>query len=112
MGSLAMTSKGKYRAPFEHFMPRVTFIELGNLEATKITIELGNTNAIFVEPIEGEEGIYSATNEFMKGLCNLCDDGGVFLVFDEVQCGMSQTRKLWSHQAYDVERDIMTLAKL
>ncbi|XP_057859912.1 acetylornithine aminotransferase, mitochondrial [Cryptomeria japonica] len=111
MGALAMTSKEKYRTPFEPVMPGVTFVEFGNLEATKRTIQLGNTAAIFVEPVQGEGGINSATNEFLKGLRTLCDDAGALLVFDEVQCGLGRTGKLWAYQAYDVEPDIMTLAK-
>ncbi|KAH9323548.1 hypothetical protein KI387_018187, partial [Taxus chinensis] len=111
MGALALTSKEKYRTPFEPVMPGVTFVEFGNLEAAKKSIQLGNTAAVFVEPVQGEGGIYSATNEFLKELRTLCDNAGALLVFDEVQCGLGRTGKLWAYEAYDVQPDIMTLAK-
>ncbi|XP_057847062.2 acetylornithine aminotransferase, mitochondrial [Cryptomeria japonica] len=111
MGTLALTSKEKYRTPFEPVMPGVTFVEFGNVEATKAIIQLGKTAAIFVEPVQGEGGIYSATNEFLKELRSLCNDAGALLVFDEIQCGLGRTGQLWAHQAYDVQPDIMTLAK-
>ncbi|KAH9319901.1 hypothetical protein KI387_021670, partial [Taxus chinensis] len=111
MGSLALTSKEKYRTPFEPVMPGVTFVQFGNVEATKRIIKLGKTAAIFVEPVQGEGGIYSVTNDFLKELRTLCNDAGALLVFDEVQCGLGRTGHLWAHQAYDVQPDMMTLAK-
>lgn len=111
MGALALTSKEKYRTPFEPVMPGVKFVEYGNVEATKKAVQPGKTAAIFVEPVQGEGGIYSATRDFLKELRTLCDAVGALLVFDEVQCGLGRTGYLWAHQMYDVQPDIMTLAK-
>ncbi|KAH7557825.1 hypothetical protein ACOSP7_027718 [Xanthoceras sorbifolium] len=111
MGALALTSKEHYRLPFEPVMPGVTFVEYGNIEATKRLIQRGKTAAVFVEPIQGEGGIYSATKEFLQFLRSACDDAGALLVFDEVQCGLGRTGYLWAHEAYGVFPDIMTLAK-
>ncbi|XP_058078289.1 acetylornithine aminotransferase, mitochondrial [Magnolia sinica] len=111
MGALALTSKEHYRTPFEPVMPGVTFIEYGNINAAKEAIRPGKTAAVFVEPIQGEGGIYSATKEFLQALRSSCDDAGALLVFDEVQCGLGRTGYLWAHEAYDVSPDIMTLAK-
>eukprot|EP01018_Ginkgo_biloba_P008480 Gb_35855 [translate_table: standard] len=111
MGALALTSKEKYRTPFEPVMPGVTFVEYGNTEAAEKAIQSGKTAAVFVEPVQGEGGIYSATNEFLKVLRTLCDDAGALLIFDEVQCGLGRTGHLWAYQAYNVQPDIMTLAK-
>lgn len=111
MGALALTSKEHYRSPFEPVMPGVTFVEYGNIEATKELIQKGKTAAVFVEPIQGEGGIYSATKEFLQFLRSACDDAGVLLVFDEVQCGLGRTGHLWAHESYGVFPDIMTLAK-
>ncbi|KAK1578053.1 hypothetical protein Q3G72_027149 [Acer saccharum] len=83
MGALALTSKEHYRSPFEPVMPGVTFVEYGNIEATKKLIQRGKTAAVFVEPIQGEGGIYSATKEFLQFLRSACDDAGALLVFDE-----------------------------
>lgn len=111
MGALALTSKEQYRSPFEPVMPGVTFIEYGNIQAAKESIRRGKTAAVFVEPIQGEGGIYSATKEFLQCLRSACDDTGALLVFDEVQCGLGRTGYLWAHEAYGVFPDIMTLAK-
>ncbi|XP_010249213.1 PREDICTED: acetylornithine aminotransferase, mitochondrial-like [Nelumbo nucifera] len=111
MGALALTSKEHYRLPFEPVMPGVTFLEYGNIQATKEVIQRGKTAAVFVEPIQGEGGIYSATKEFLQSLRSACDDAGALLVFDEVQCGLGRTGYLWAYEAYGVTPDIMTLAK-
>lgn len=111
MGALALTSKEQYRTPFEPVMPGVTFVEYGNIKATQELIRRGKTAAVFVEPIQGEGGIYSATKEFLEFLRTACDDAGALLVFDEVQCGLGRTGYLWAHEAYGIFPDIMTLAK-
>lgn len=111
MGALALTSKENYRLPFEPVMPGVKFIEYGNIEDAKKAIVSGKTAAVFVEPIQGEGGIHSATKEFLQTLRTACDDTGSLLIFDEVQCGLGRTGHLWAHEAYGVVPDIMTLAK-
>ncbi|KAJ6919078.1 hypothetical protein NC651_013128 [Populus alba x Populus x berolinensis] len=111
MGALALTSKEQYRSPFEPVMPGVTFVEYGNIKATQELIRRGKTAAVFVEPIQGEGGIYSARKVFLEFLRTACDDAGALLVFDEVQCGLGRTGCLWAHEAYGIFPDIMTLAK-
>ncbi|KAI3673741.1 hypothetical protein L6452_39869 [Arctium lappa] len=111
IGSLALTSKEHYRTPFEPVMPGVTFLNYGDTDAAQELISSGKIAAVFVEPIQGEGGIYSATKEFLQSLRTACDKAGSLLVFDEVQCGLGRTGYLWAHEAYDVTPDIMTLAK-
>lgn len=111
MGALALTSKEQYRFPFEPVMPGVNFLEYGDVQAATELIKSGRIAAVFVEPIQGEGGIYSATKEFLQSLRSACDDAGSLLVFDEVQCGLGRTGYLWAHEAYGVVPDIMTLAK-
>ncbi|KAJ1439573.1 Pyridoxal phosphate-dependent transferase, major domain [Sesbania bispinosa] len=111
LGALALTSKEHYRAPFEPVMPGVTFLEYGNAQAAVELIKQGKIAAVFVEPIQGEGGIYSATKEFLESLRNACDEAGALLVFDEVQCGLGRSGFLWAHEAYGVFPDMMTLAK-
>ncbi|KAG5567325.1 hypothetical protein RHGRI_002777 [Rhododendron griersonianum] len=111
MGALALTSKEQYRTPFEPVMPGVTFLEYGNIQATVELIRTGKIAAVFVEPIQGEGGIYTATKEFLQALRSACDDAGSLLVYDEVQCGLGRTGLLWAYEAYGVFPDIMTLAK-
>ena len=71
----------------------------------------GKTAAVFVEPIQGEGGIFPASRDFLQGLRGLCDEAGALLVFDEVQCGLGRTGKLFGYQNFGVEPDILTLAK-
>ncbi|CAN1263286.1 Acetylornithine aminotransferase, mitochondrial [Linum perenne] len=111
IGALALTSKEQYRTPFEPVMPGVNFVEFGDIEASKKVIQRGKTAAVFVEPIQGEGGIYGAGKEFLQFLRAACDEAGALLVFDEVQCGLGRTGHLWAHEAYGVFPDIMTLAK-
>ncbi|KAK3140829.1 hypothetical protein QOZ80_5AG0406380 [Eleusine coracana subsp. coracana] len=111
MGALALTSKSQYREPFEPVMPGVTFTEYGNVEEARKVIRSGKIAAVFVEPVQGEGGINSATREFLLGLRVACDEAGALLVFDEVQCGLGRTGYLWAHEAYGVTPDMMTVAK-
>ncbi|KAL1198599.1 Acetylornithine aminotransferase, chloroplastic/mitochondrial [Cardamine amara subsp. amara] len=111
LGALALTSKEQYRTPFEPIMPGVTFLEYGNIQAATDLIRLGRIAAVFVEPIQGEGGIYSATKEFLLSLRSACDAAGSLLVFDEVQCGLGRTGNLWAYEAFGVTPDIMTVAK-
>lgn len=83
----------------------------GDLQSAREAIVKGKTAAVFVEPVQGEGGIYPADAAFLKGLREICDEAGALLVFDEVQCGLGRTGHLWAHQAVDVEPDIMTVAK-
>jgi predicted acetylornithine/succinylornithine family transaminase len=110
VGALSVTYKEQYRTPFAPLMPGVTFVEYNNLAAAAAAIE-NETCAVIVEPVQGEGGVHPATPEFLQGLRHLCDQHGALLIFDEVQCGLGRTGTLWAHEAYDVQPDIMTLAK-
>lgn len=111
LGALSLTSKPQYRAPFEPLMPGVEFAPYGDLEAAARAIKKGATAGVFVEPLQGEGGVHAATADFLRGLRRLCDDAGALLIFDEVQCGLGRTGRLWAHEPYGVAPDIMTLAK-
>lgn len=110
IGALALTAKEKYRAPFEPLLPGVTFVEFNDLAAAEAAIS-DKTCAVFIEPIQGEGGIHIASDEFLRKLRELCDQHHVVLIFDEIQCGLSRTGKLWGHDWSGVKPDIMTLAK-
>ncbi|GAB2269521.1 hypothetical protein Dimus_004442 [Dionaea muscipula] len=111
MGALALTSKEHYRSPFEPVMPGVTFLEYGDAQAAREMILSGKIAAVFVEPIQGEGGIYTATKEFLESLRSACDEAESLLIYDEVQCGLGRTGDLWAHEAYGIYPDMMTLAK-
>lgn len=110
MGSLALTPREKYQKPFKPLMPDVVVAEFNNLESAKAVIG-EKTAAVIIEPIQGEGGINEATPAFLRGLRELCDQHEAVLIFDEIQCGMGRTGKLWAHEHSGVTPDIMTIAK-
>lgn len=110
MGALAATDSEKYQAPFRPLMPGVTFAEFGNLDSVRAVVN-AETAAVIIEPVQGEGGVYPATDEFLRGLRGLCDERGALLIFDEIQCGLGRTGKLWAHEYSGVTPDLMTLAK-
>ena len=85
-------------------------VPFGDLAAAKAAIG-PETAAILVEPIQGEGGVRMAEHAFLKGLRKLCDDAGILLLMDEVQCGMGRTGKLFAHQWTDIVPDVMGVAK-
>lgn len=109
-GSLAATPRPKYQDPFLPLMPGVRHAEFNNLESAKAAMD-EKVCAIIVEPIQGEGGIYPASTEFLQGLRTLADQYDALLIFDEVQCGVGRTGKLWAYEHYGVEPDILTSAK-
>ncbi|TAH65333.1 MAG: aspartate aminotransferase family protein [Anaerolineaceae bacterium] len=110
MGALSITGTKKYREAFEPLIGGVRFAEFNNLDSVKDSIN-DNTCAVIMEPIQGEGGIYPASEEFIKGVRKLCDDKGILLIFDEIQCGMGRTGSMFSYQSYGVKPDIITSAK-
>lgn len=110
MGALALTDSEKYQAPFRPLMPGVTFANFNDLESARAAIT-AETAAVVIEPIQGEGGVYPAHDDFLRRLRALCDEHGVLLIFDEIQCGLGRTGKLWAHEWSGVTPDVMALAK-
>lgn len=110
MGALSVTGNEKYQEPFKPLIGGVKFAEFNNLESVKSLVN-DKTCAIILEPVQGEGGIYPATEEFMKGIRKICDENDILLIFDEIQCGMGRTGRMFAHEHYGVKPDIMTLAK-
>ena len=106
MGALSVTEHPAYREPFEPLIPGVSFAEFNNLESVKKLV-----NEIIVEPVQGEGGINTATKEFMTGIRKLCDEEGILMICDEIQCGMARTGEMFAWQLYGTKPDIMTMAK-
>jgi|CXWK01.1.fsa_nt_gi predicted acetylornithine/succinylornithine family transaminase len=110
MGALSITYKSIYREPFAPLVSGVHFAPFNDLAAARDLIGPA-TCAVVVEPVQGEGGIHAATPEFLRGLRALCDAHGATLIFDEIQCGLGRTGRLWAHETSGVTPDIMTLAK-
>jgi 4-aminobutyrate aminotransferase/(S)-3-amino-2-methylpropionate transaminase len=124
--SLTLTSKTHpYKAGLGPFAPevyRLPFAQdyrgpnaadaLAALERAFVTTVAAETvAAIVIEPVQGEGGFVVAPPEFLEGVRRICDDNGIVLVIDEVQTGYGRTGKMWGIEHYDVEPDLMTIAK-
>ena len=110
LGSLSLTGHEAYRAPFAPLVPGVTFIEPNDVAALEAAVT-EKTSAIVMEPIMGEGGIIPLSEEFLIAARQLADRTGAVLIFDEIQCGLGRTGKLFAFQQTGVTPDIVTLAK-
>lgn len=110
MGALAVTGNKHYQEAFGPMIPGIRFAQYNNLESVK---ELVNekTCAIIFETVQGEGGVYPAKKEFIEGVKKLCDEKGILLILDEIQCGMGRTGSMFAYQQYGVKPDIVTVAK-
>ena len=110
MGALSVTGTKHYREPFEPLIGGVSFANYNDLESVK-KLATKDTCAVILETLQGEGGIYPSTDEFIHGLRKFCDENDILLIFDEIQCGMGRTGKMFTYQHYGVKPDIMTSAK-
>ena len=110
LAALAATGQTKYQDGFEPIPDGFLYATLNDLDSVKAVIS-GRTAAILVEAVQGEGGVVAATPEFMKGLRALCDEKGILLFCDEVQCGMGRTGHWFGFQASGVKPDAFSLAK-
>lgn len=109
-GALSLTGQDKYQKNFTPLMDGVKFATYNDIDSLKNLVSK-NTCAIVLEPIQGEGGIIPADIEFLKEVRNICDKNDIALIFDEVQCGIGRCGKLFAHQVYGVNPDIIVLAK-
>ena len=102
-----------FHAPFPNELHGVSVDDsIAGLELLfKNDIEAKRVAAIFVEPVQGEGGYVPATKEFFQRLRALCDQHGILLVADEIQTGAARCGKIFAHEHFDVEADIITMAK-
>ena len=110
-GTLAITDRPAYQAPFRPLMPGGVIVDLADPEAVASAITPERTAAVFVEPVMGEGGVTPIATETLQHLRTLCDAAGALLVFDEVQCGLGRTGTLWAWQESGVVPDILVTAK-
>ena len=109
-GAVSVTGHDAYREPFGPLVPGVSFAEYNNLDSVRALVT-DRTCAIILEPLQGEGGIHLATKEFMQGIRRLCDEEGILMICDEVQCGMGRTGSMFAWQDYGIKPDIMSMAK-
>ncbi|BAI97900.1 acetylornithine aminotransferase [Sphingobium sp. TA15] len=110
LGTISATSQPKMRDGFEPLLPGFTVVPFNDLEAATAAVD-DNTAGFLVETVQGEGGVTPATQEFLSGLRKLCDDHGLLLILDEVQCGYARTGTFFAHEQYGLTPDIMAVAK-
>lgn len=108
--TVTVGGQSKYTEGFEPLPPQIDHIPFNDIEAAEKAIG-DDVCAVVVEPVQGEGGILPADPEYLKTLRRLCDEKNALLIFDEIQCGMGRTGKLFAYMGYDVIPDIMTSAK-
>jgi acetylornithine/N-succinyldiaminopimelate aminotransferase len=107
---IAAAGSEKMVKGFGPLLPGFVHLPFGDHDALRAAIT-ESTAAILIEPVQGEGGIRVVPDQCLKGLRDLCDEHGILLIFDEVQCGMGRTGKLFAHEWAGVTPDIMMVAK-
>ena len=110
MGALSVTGNPKYREAFQPMIGHIKFADLNNFQSVLDRVT-DKTCAIIMETVQGEGGLYPATEEFLKQVRDLCDERDILLILDEIQCGMGRTGYMYAWQRFGVKPDIMTSAK-
>ncbi|MFG1403145.1 aspartate aminotransferase family protein [Xanthobacter sediminis] len=110
LATIAAGGNPKYLEGFEPALPGFDQVPFGDIEAVKAAIT-PYTGAILLEPVQGEGGVRVPPEGFLRALRALCDEKGLLLVLDEVQCGVGRTGKLFAHEWEGITPDIMAVAK-
>jgi acetylornithine/N-succinyldiaminopimelate aminotransferase len=110
LGTISATNQPKMREGFEPLLPGFEVVAFNDLAAATAAVD-ENTAGFLVEPVQGEGGMTPSTPEFLKGLRALCDEHGMLLILDEVQCGYGRTGLFFAHEHYGITPDIMAVAK-
>ncbi|RLA85310.1 MAG: acetylornithine transaminase [Deltaproteobacteria bacterium] len=110
LATLTATAQEKFHKGFEPLVHGFRYCPFNDLEAVARAIG-PRTCAVMVEPIQGEGGVNVPSEDYLRGLRELCDEKGVLLIYDEVQTGMGRTGRLFAYEHYGAPPDIMTLAK-
>ncbi|NBZ88389.1 aspartate aminotransferase family protein [Stagnihabitans tardus] len=109
-GAIAAAGSEKMTKGFGPLMPGFRQLPWADHDAIRAAIT-DKTCAVIIEPVQGEGGIRKVPDQCLKGLRDLCDQHGALLIFDEVQCGMGRTGKLFAHEWAGITPDIMMVAK-
>ncbi len=108
--TVTATAQPKYHEGFLPLLPGFIYVPFNDIAALESAFS-DEVAAVLVEPIQGEGGINVATAEYLQAIRRLCDEKGAVMILDEVQTGMGRTGKWFGYQHFDVEPDIITMAK-
>lgn len=109
-GALSATWEKKYREPFEPLVPGFTHLTYNDAEALQAAVN-EQTAAVLLEVVQGEGGVHPASAEFLQTAQQVCRQHGALLIVDEVQTGFGRTGKLFAFQHYNLQPDLVCLAK-
>jgi len=110
MGALSATFNPNYKKDFEPLVPGFSFAPFNNIEKTEKLVD-ENCAAVILETVQGEGGVHVAQKEFIREVRRICDKKGALLIVDEVQTGFCRTGRFFSIQHFDVEADMICIAK-
>ncbi len=111
IATIAATGQAKYQKPYKPLLPQgIVNVPFNDLDAIKAALT-EHTAAVMLEVIQAEGGVVPGTMEYIQGVRKLCDEEGILLIIDEVQTGMGRCGKLFAHEMYGIEPDIMSSAK-
>ncbi|MBO7530961.1 MAG: aminotransferase class III-fold pyridoxal phosphate-dependent enzyme, partial [Lachnospiraceae bacterium] len=110
MGALSVTGNPHYRDAFEPGIGNIRFADYNDLESVKKLVN-DKTIAILLETVQGEGGLTPATDEFIKGIRQICDEKDILMICDEIQCGMGRTGYPFAFMKYGIKPDVITVGK-
>lgn len=110
LATVAATGQPKYQAPYQPLIEKFVHIDRDDISALENAVN-ENTAGIMIELIQGESGVNPVSREFAEKAAELCGKNDIALIVDEVQTGIGRTGKLFAYELYDLEPDIVTMAK-
>ncbi|RJQ18931.1 MAG: acetylornithine transaminase [Nitrospiraceae bacterium] len=110
LAALSATGQEKFQKGFEPLVPGFKYVQYNDIDALKKALT-DKTCAVMLEPIQGEGGVKMPSETYLKRVREICDEHRLLLVLDEIQTGIGRTGKLFAYEHFNVEPDIMTLAK-
>jgi acetylornithine/LysW-gamma-L-lysine aminotransferase len=109
-GALSATWRTAYRQPFEPLVPGFEFVPYNRLERMQNAVD-EETAAVILEVVQGEGGVVPGDAAYLRGVQELCQETGALFIVDEVQTGFGRTGRMFASQHYDLQPDLMCLAK-
>jgi acetylornithine/LysW-gamma-L-lysine aminotransferase len=110
MGSVSATFTKKYREAFEPLVPGFSYVPLNKIDKLEAAVD-DNTAAVMLELVQGEGGVNPARADYIAAVRKLCSERGALLIIDEIQTGFCRTGRFFACNHYDLQPDILTLAK-
>ncbi|MBU2704939.1 aminotransferase class III-fold pyridoxal phosphate-dependent enzyme [Zooshikella marina] len=111
LGALSVTGREKHRKHFSPLLPGCESVPFGDIDALQKVLEIGDIAAFIVEPIQGEGGVHTPSEGYLRKVQRLCNDAGCLLIVDEIQTGLGRTGRMFACEWEGIKPDILVLAK-